>query len=101
MYSAAILQRPLIAFCLAIAFSVVYFAGLQALSVAPVSPATFLFIWLVPVAVCGAFHFTVVRGSDLSGIRRWVQVIASAVGAPLLAFYLLILVSIITTGEGL
>jgi len=101
MYSAPIFQRPRFAFGLAIAFSVMYFAGLRALSVVPGSPATFLLVWLVPVAVCGVFHFTVVRGSDLSGSRRWVQVIASAIGAPLLAFYLLILISIITTGEGL
>src|SRR5437016_63698 len=80
MYSAPIFQRPRFAFGLAIAFSVMYFAGLRALSVVPGSPATFLLVWLVPVAVCGVFHFIVVRGSDLSGSRRWVQVIASAIG---------------------
>jgi hypothetical protein len=101
MYSAPILQRPLFAFGVAVAFSVMYFAGMRALSIGPVSLASFLLIWVVPVVVCGVFHFTIVRGSNLPSGRRSLQIVVSAIGAPVLAFCLYILISIIATGEGL
>jgi hypothetical protein len=103
MYASPILRRPLFAFGAAIAFSILYFVAVRML-LPPPTPQTlivYMALWLVPVPVCGAFHFTVVMGSDLRRSRKWAQIITSAVGAPLLAFYGLLLVTIIATGQGL
>ena len=39
--------------------------------------------FLLPAVCCGLFHFTVVRDSDLSKLRQWVQIAGAAFFAPL------------------
>jgi len=50
------------------------------------SPVPELSLVLLPVVCCGLFHFTVVRNSDLSKLRQWVQIAGAAVFAPLFGF---------------
>jgi len=43
---------------------------------------------LLPVICCGLFHFAVVRNSDLSKLRQWVQIAGAAFFAPLFGWLL-------------
>ena len=99
-------QRPLLAFAAAFAACCLYFTlSLLLLSTVhptgrSLSPAVLLVWFLAPAALCGLFHYSVTRDSDLSPVRRWVQIVTSAIGAPLLGLNVVTLAWILFAGNG-
>ena len=82
--------RTKAAFGLAVVACFVYVSALNHLPSAffPkwASPVLELSLVLLPVVCCGLFHFAMVRNSDLSKLRQWVQIAGAAVFAPLFGF---------------
>ena len=56
------------------------------------SPVLELSLVILPVVCCGVFHYVVVRNSDLSKLRQWVQIAGAAIVAPLFGALLVLLV---------
>ena len=107
MYATPALQRPIVAFAIAVIACWIYF-GLVGVFLGRVLPQkvtpnilVHTSLFLVPAVLSGVFHFIVVRGSDLSAVRRCIQIIAAAIGAPILGWYLLVLASTLYSNESL
>ena len=103
MLAKAITERPIFAFGAALGACALYFVVLSGvLSMFKVSPTLMLYVLLLalPVVLCGLFHHAVTRGAVMSKARRWLQIFASAFGAPILAWYLVVFGFVIVTGEG-
>jgi hypothetical protein len=106
MYAIPILQRPILAFVAAVVTCCIYFfAVFAALSAfgpkgaSQLHPLLHLTLLAAPAVLCGLFHFNVVRGSDLSNLRKWLQILAAALGAPLLGLTVVMWAWIFVTGE--
>ena len=103
MLTAAITDRPLYAFGAALVgcgvYFLVLFGALTALR-ATLTPGLYFTLIALPVLISGFFHYTVTRNAAMSQWRRWLQIVTSAVGAPLIAWYLVGFGLILATGEG-
>ena len=99
-------SRPALTFAVALTGCSVYFAVLFTLfasmanSGSRVSGITHLIAMAVPVALSGWFHAATTRRLALSQVRRSIQVVSAALGAPLIAWYLVGFAWVIISGEG-
>jgi len=103
MFAPAITERPILAFAAALigcaAYAIVLF-GVLSLLKATLNPLLYSILFAIPVLTCGLFHHAVTRNAAMSQGRRWLQVFASALAAPILAWYLIGFAFVIVTGEG-
>lgn len=103
MFALAITERPILAFAAALIGCSAYFVillGVSSLLRATLNPLFYAALFAIPIITCGFFHHAVTRDAAMSQARRWLQILASAFGAPILAWYLIASVFIIVTGEG-
>ena len=91
MFASAIKERSILAFAAALfgcgAYVIVLF-GVLSLLKATLNPLLYSILFAIPVLACGLFHHAVTRNAAMSQGRRWLQVLASALAAPILAWYL-------------
>ena len=103
MFGTAITARPIYAFGAALVGCGGYFLvlfGTFTMLMATLNPALNFCLFAVPVLACGFFHHMITRNAAISQARRWMQILASAFGAPFLASYLIGFAFVIATGEG-
>jgi len=83
------------AFFVAVVACFAYFSALSDFSLGAfpkeVSSILTFVLLVLPVLLCGLSHFAVVRGSELSKLRQWVQITGAALFAPLFGALLALL----------
>lgn len=58
-----------------------------------------MFAWLIPVIVCGVLQYRKLAQDDAAGVRLWLSVAGTAFGAPVIGFFLMLMVAFAIYGK--